>query len=152
SRMSAIAPLGTPSRNTGAVETDCTSATITSDTDSEVISHAAATSFIHMQALAVTHPPHSMRNTGCASGVHADTGAMALAPPAEEASLMPVNLSPDAALRSPKDALRPTMQMPAPPAAPRCAAGSAPPRTTAGPPAAPRGAAGHGPRRTACTS
>src|SRR5256885_12753365 len=98
SRMSAIAPLGTPSRNTGAVEADCTSATITGETDSEVISHAAATSFIHMQVLAVTQTPHSVRNTGCDKGVQADTGAMtALRSPAET-SLMPVNLSPDSAL------------------------------------------------------
>src|SRR5687767_1050417 len=79
SRMSASAPLGSPSRNTGSVEADCTSATITGDEVSEVISQAAATSFIHMQALAVTHTPHSMRNTGWASGAQADTGAVAVA-------------------------------------------------------------------------
>jgi hypothetical protein len=42
--------------------------------ESDVISHAAATSFIHMQTLAVSHVAHSMRYTGRPSGAHADTG------------------------------------------------------------------------------
>ncbi|GAB4476952.1 MAG: hypothetical protein OHK0044_23120 [Burkholderiaceae bacterium] len=37
---------------------------------SVVISHAAATSFIHMQTFAVSHVIHSRRNTGSRSGVH----------------------------------------------------------------------------------
>jgi len=73
--MSASAPLGTPSRNTGSVDADCTSATMMGDGLSEVMSQAAATSFIHMQTLAATHTPHSMRNTGLLSGVQADTVA-----------------------------------------------------------------------------
>ena len=38
----------------------------------EVIIHAAATSFIHMQTLAATQVPHSMRNTGSESGAQAE--------------------------------------------------------------------------------
>src|SRR5258706_1447587 len=77
SRMSAMAPLGRPSRNTGRVDADWTSATITGDGLREVISQAAATSFIHMQTLAAIHTPHSVRNTGRCSGAQAETGAMA---------------------------------------------------------------------------
>ena len=69
--MSASAPLGRPSRNTGSVEAVWTSATITGDAVSEVISQAAATSFIHMQTFAVSQTAHSMRNTGLASGAQA---------------------------------------------------------------------------------
>src|SRR5690349_6267860 len=66
--MSASAPLGRPSRKTGRVEADCTSATITGDVDSDVISQAAATSFIHMQVLAVAQTPHSIRKIGSVRG------------------------------------------------------------------------------------
>jgi hypothetical protein len=68
SRMSASAPLGRPSRNTGKVEADCTSATQIGEVVSEVIIHAAATSLIHMQMLAMSQVLHSMRNTGSLSG------------------------------------------------------------------------------------
>ena len=71
-RMSASAPLGRPSRNTGNVEADCTSATITGDVVSVVISHAAATSFIHMQMFDVSQVIHSSRKTGLASGDHGE--------------------------------------------------------------------------------
>ena len=71
-RMSASAPLGSPSRNTGNVEADCTSATMTGEVVSVVISHAAATSFIHMQMFDVSHVIHSSRNTGLASGVQGE--------------------------------------------------------------------------------
>src|SRR4051812_49214796 len=77
--MSASAPLGRPSRNTGSVEADCTSATQSGDVVIEVISHAAATSFIHMQMLATIQVPHSMRNTVCFSGAHADSDSAAAA-------------------------------------------------------------------------
>ena len=50
--MSAMAPLGRPSRKTGSVEAAVTRATITGLVVSEVISQAAATSFIHMVMLA----------------------------------------------------------------------------------------------------
>ncbi|MNT47399.1 hypothetical protein D3C72_1841110 [compost metagenome] len=66
--MSASAPLGRPSRNTGRVEADCTSATQIGEVVSEVIIHAAATSFIHMQMLAMSQVLHSMRNTGSFRG------------------------------------------------------------------------------------
>ena len=71
SRMSAIAPLGRPSRNTGKVEADCTSATQIGEVVIEVISQAPATSLIHMQMLAVSQVPHSMRYTGSLSGPQA---------------------------------------------------------------------------------
>jgi len=72
--MSASAPLGTPSRNTGNVDADCTSATITGSVVSEVMSQAAATSFIHMHIFAVSHVPQSMRNVACRSGAQAVAG------------------------------------------------------------------------------
>src|SRR5450830_2116199 len=70
--MSAIAPLGRPSRNIGKVEAVCTRATQIGVVVSEVIIHAAATSFIHMQILAISQVPHSMRNTGRVKGTRAD--------------------------------------------------------------------------------
>src|SRR3712207_6193743 len=62
--MSARAPLGRPSRNTGRVDAVCTSATQIGEAVIDVIIHAAATSFIHMQILDISHVSHSMRNTG----------------------------------------------------------------------------------------
>ena len=73
--MSASAPLGSPSRNTGRLDADCTSATIAGEAVSEVIIQADATSFIHMQMLEANQTPHSMRNTGCPSGDHGDSRA-----------------------------------------------------------------------------
>ena len=70
--MSANAPLGSPSRNTGNVEADCTSATQSGDGPSEVMSHAAATSFIHIEVLAAIQVIHNMRNTGRRSGAKAE--------------------------------------------------------------------------------
>ena len=75
SRMSASAPLGMPSRNTGAAAADCTSATMTGECVSEVISQAAATSFMPMQMLAVTQTIQSVRKVGIASGAQADAGS-----------------------------------------------------------------------------
>ena len=80
SRMSASAPLGRPSRNTGAVEAVCTSATSTGEVVSVVISHAVATSFIHMQVLATIQVAQSMRNTGTDSGANGDCAARSAAP------------------------------------------------------------------------
>lgn len=60
--------------NIGNVEAVCTSATITGEVVNEVISQAAATSFIHMQTLAISHADQSMRNTGCAIGASAVVG------------------------------------------------------------------------------
>ena len=69
--MSAIAPLGSPSRNTGSVEAVCTSATITGLVVSVVISQAAATSFIHIVMLAASQASHSMRKVRSFSGARA---------------------------------------------------------------------------------
>ena len=77
STMSAIAPLGRPSRNTGSVDAVCTSATHTGLGASEVISQAAATSFIHMVTLAASQASHSMRKTGLRSGSSAWPGPAA---------------------------------------------------------------------------
>lgn len=73
--MSANAPLGRPSKNTGRVEADWTSATQIGEVVSEVISQAAATSFIYMQILAASQVNHNIRNTGELSGAQADKGA-----------------------------------------------------------------------------
>src|SRR6218665_1222749 len=74
--MSASAPLGRPSKNTGSVDADCTSATRIGELVSVVISQAAATSFIHMQVLAVTQVSHNMRNPGIVSGASAVIDAL----------------------------------------------------------------------------
>ena len=66
--MSAMAPLGRPSRNTGSVDAVCTSATITGLVVSEVITQAAVTSFIHMPMLAAKVASHRLRNTTVRNG------------------------------------------------------------------------------------
>lgn len=71
--MSARAPLGKPSRNTGSVDAVCTSATQIGDVVSEVIIQADATSFIHMQIFAISQALHSMRKTGRRNGSSADS-------------------------------------------------------------------------------
>ena len=76
--MSASAPLGIPSRNTGSVDADDTSAISIGVLDSDVISQAAATSFIHMQTFDVSHVAHNMRYTGRPSGAHAEAGFVRL--------------------------------------------------------------------------
>ena len=72
--MSASAPLGRPSTNTGSVDAACTSATIRTLSVSDVISQAAATSFIHIVMLAASQASHSMRNTGSRKGPSAVFG------------------------------------------------------------------------------
>ena len=62
--MSAKAPLGSPNRNTGNVDAVCTRATITGLVVSVVISHAAATSFIHIVMLAASQASHRPLKTG----------------------------------------------------------------------------------------
>ena len=57
------------------MEADCTSATRMGEVVSEVMSQAAATSFIHMQVLAATQVSQSMRNTGTESGARVDSEA-----------------------------------------------------------------------------
>ncbi len=68
SRLSASAPLGRPSRNTGSVAAVCTNATQIGVWVSEVIIQAAATSFIQMHRLATSQVDQSMRNTGRRNG------------------------------------------------------------------------------------
>jgi hypothetical protein len=70
--MSAAAPLGSPSRNTGNDEAVCTSAISVGEVVSDVITHAAATSFIHMHTFDAAHTSHSIRNVGSRNGAHAD--------------------------------------------------------------------------------
>jgi hypothetical protein len=50
----------------------CTRATQIGSVVREVISQAAATSFIHMQMLAASHVNHSIRKTGAFSGAKAE--------------------------------------------------------------------------------
>jgi len=66
--MSASAPLGSPSRNTGSVDAVCTSATITGLGVSEVITQAAVTSFIHIATLAAKVASHRLRKTVVRNG------------------------------------------------------------------------------------
>src|SRR5574344_1665188 len=70
--MSANAPLGRPSKNTGRVEAVCTSATSTGEVVSEVIIHAAATSFIQTQILATSVTLHSSRKVGVRKGAQVE--------------------------------------------------------------------------------
>ena len=57
------------------VEAVWTRATYSGEVVSVVMSHAAATSFIHMQVLAASQVSHSMRNTGRPSGARVDCEA-----------------------------------------------------------------------------
>ena len=66
--MSASAPLGKPSRKTGSVDAVCTKATQIGEVVKDVIIQAAATSFIHMQMLAVNQVPHNILKTGIFRG------------------------------------------------------------------------------------
>ena len=66
--MSASAPLGRPSRNTGSVDAVCTMATITGLVESEVMTQAAVTSFIHIAMLAANVASHRLRNTTVRNG------------------------------------------------------------------------------------
>src|SRR5512143_2089301 len=70
--MSASAPEGRPSRNTGSEEAVCTSAISVGEEVRVVITHAAATSFIHIVMLAASHTIQSMRKVGWASGAHGE--------------------------------------------------------------------------------
>ncbi len=66
--MSAIAPLGRPSRNTGRVDAVCTIATSTGLVVNDVITQAAVTSFIHIAMLAAKLASHRLRNTAVRKG------------------------------------------------------------------------------------
>src|SRR3569623_3007572 len=69
--MSASAPAGTASRNTGAVVAACTSATISGVGANDVMSHPAPPSCIQDPMLEMMDANHSMRKTRCCSGAHA---------------------------------------------------------------------------------
>src|SRR4051812_43689216 len=75
STMSAAAPLGSPSRKTGRDEAVCTSAMSVGDVVSDVITHAAATSFIHIETFEPTHTSHRMRKVRSFMGSHAEPGS-----------------------------------------------------------------------------
>ena len=81
--MSASAPLGKPSRNTGRVDAVCTKATQIGEEVRDVIIQAAATSFIHIEMLAASQVPHNILKTGIFRGPQtvwaaADAGIAAL--------------------------------------------------------------------------
>src|SRR3569832_2942842 len=69
--MSASAPAGIASRNTGAVVAACTSATMSGVGASEVMSQPAPTSCIHEPMFETIEALHNMRNTRWRSGAHA---------------------------------------------------------------------------------
>src|SRR5450755_4874849 len=70
--MSASAPLGRPKRNTGSDEAVCTSAISVGEEVREVMSHAEATSFIHMQTFEAIQTSQSIRKVGRRSGAQVD--------------------------------------------------------------------------------
>src|SRR6267142_1492494 len=73
STISATAPAGSPTRKTGRLVALCTRATISGDGESEVIAHAAPTFCIQVPMLETSEAIHSTRNTGCDSGVQAES-------------------------------------------------------------------------------
>src|SRR5258705_12298832 len=75
STMSATAPAGSPTTKTGRLVALCTRATMKGDGESEVMAHAALTFCIHVPMLEMSDAIHSARNTGCDSGVQADSAA-----------------------------------------------------------------------------
>src|SRR5258706_9125569 len=81
SRMSASAPAGNASSITGSESAASTSATIDGNGESEVISHPAATSCIHVPTLATIDAIQRLRNRLFRSGLHGDAVmAFTLAP------------------------------------------------------------------------
>src|SRR5256885_3489362 len=72
SRISASAPAGRASRNSGRVVATCTSETISGEGVSNVINQAAAESCIHVPMLETTSEIHSARNSGRRNGLHAE--------------------------------------------------------------------------------
>src|SRR5213594_563204 len=73
STISATAPAGSPTTKTGRLVALCTRATINGDGENEVMAHAALTFCIHVPMLETSEAIHSARNTGCDSGVQADS-------------------------------------------------------------------------------
>src|SRR5713101_6804630 len=80
STISATAPAGSPTTKTGRLVALCTRATINGDGESEVIAHAAPTFCIQVPMLETSDEIHSARNTGCDSGVQADSAVPSLPP------------------------------------------------------------------------
>src|SRR5258706_3715722 len=70
--MSASAPAGSASSITGKVSAVSTSATIDGSGESEVISHPAPTSCIHVPTLETMEAIHSLRNSVFRSGAQGD--------------------------------------------------------------------------------
>src|SRR4029077_17648475 len=73
STISATAPAGRPTTKTGRLVALCTRATINGDGESEVMAHAALTFCIHVPMLETSEAIQSARNTGCDSGVQAES-------------------------------------------------------------------------------
>src|SRR5207245_9599306 len=73
SPIAAPAPAGSPTTKTGRLVALCTRATINGDGESDVMAHAALTFCIHVPMLETSEAIHSARNTGCDSGVQADS-------------------------------------------------------------------------------
>src|ERR1700687_2203932 len=73
STISAIAPAGRPTTKTGRVGALCTRATINGDGESEVMAQAALTFCIQVPTFETSEAIHRARNTGCDSGVQADS-------------------------------------------------------------------------------
>src|SRR6266446_7452041 len=80
STISATAPAGSPTTKTGRLVALCTRATMKGDGESEVMAHAALTFCIHVPMLETSEAIHSARNTGCDSGVQADSAVPSLPP------------------------------------------------------------------------
>src|SRR4051794_29964133 len=72
STMSAAAPLGNPSKKTGSDDAVCTSAMSVGDEVSVVMTHAAATSFIHIDTFDPTQTSQRFRNVRSPSGAQAE--------------------------------------------------------------------------------
>src|SRR2546430_13018689 len=78
SRISASAPAGRASRNSGRVVATCTSEPFGAEGVSKVTTKAAAESCIHVPMLKTPSEIHSARNSGRRNGLHAE-GAVILA-------------------------------------------------------------------------
>src|SRR5882672_9802868 len=78
SKMSASAPAGSASRNSGSVVAACTSETMSGEGASSVISHAAAESCIQVPMLEATSAIQRARNSGRRRGLHAEAGVGAV--------------------------------------------------------------------------
>src|SRR5690606_27231859 len=91
STMSASAPAGRASKNSGRVVAACTSATSSELGDNEVISHPAPTSCIQVAMLEMIEAIHRARKTGKLSGPFAGAAismAVILAPVGRQTELV----------------------------------------------------------------